>query len=144
MSAIALQPYLFYSGRCQEAIDFYQQALGAKTVFRMLFSESPDPVPPGMLQAGFENKIMHATIQIGQVTILVSDSCDDRPKFDGFRLALMFENADHATAAFNALAVDGKIEMPLTKTFWSPWFGMVTDKFNVGWMISVPGELPPT
>lgn len=135
----SVQPYLFFGGRCEEALDFYAQALNAKLIMKMRFSESPDAVPPGMLQAGFENKIMHASMTIGQMTIMVSDGCDDKSKFDGFRLALTVANESTADAAFAALAEGGKIDMPLVKTFWSPRYGMVTDKFGVAWMVMVPG-----
>jgi uncharacterized glyoxalase superfamily protein PhnB len=138
----SIQPYLFFGGRCEEALAFYESAIGAKLNMKMRFSESPDPVPEGMLQAGFENKIMHASFTIGQVTIMASDGCDESPKFDGFRLALSVPTELAAQQIFDGLASDGKIDMPLCKTFWSPCYGMVTDKFNVGWMVMVPGPTP--
>lgn len=141
MSA-TITPYLFFSGRCDEALQFYQTALGAKIEMVMRFNESPDPVPPGMLQAGFENKVMHASFSVGDVRMMASDGCDDKSKFDGFRLAIGVPTESEAHKAFNALAEGGRIEMPLSKTFWSPCYGMVTDKFNVGWMVMVPGEDP--
>jgi PhnB protein len=136
-----VQPYLFFSGRCEEAMAFYEQSLGAKVIMKMRFSESPDPVPEGMLQSGFEHKIMHASLTIGKMTIMASDGCDDKSKFDGFRLALSLPTESAADSAFDALAVGGKVDMPLMKTFWSPRYGMVTDKFGVGWMVMVPGEV---
>ena len=132
-----VQPYLFFSGRCEEALSFYEQALGAKVVMKMRFSDSPDPVPEGMLQSGFEEKIMHATFTVGQTTILASDGCDDKSRFEGFRLAFSVPTETAADSAFNALAEGGTVDMPLMKTFWSPCYGMVTDKFGVGWMIMV-------
>ncbi len=140
LQAASIQPYLFFSGRCEEALAFYEKALGATVVMKMRFSESPDTVPAGMLQAGFEDKIMHATLTIGKMNIMASDGCDDKSKFDGFRLALSVPTETVADFAFNALAEGGKVDMPLTKTFWSPRYGMVTDKFGVGWMVMVPGE----
>ncbi len=137
-----ITPYLFFAGRCEEALNFYQQALGAKIEMMMRFNESPEPTPPGMLQAGFENKVMHASFCIGDVHILASDGCDDKSKFDGFRLAIGVPTEVEAHKAFNALAEGGSIQMPLSQTFWSPCYGMVTDKFNVGWMVMVPGEGP--
>ncbi|MEZ6134260.1 MAG: VOC family protein [Pirellulaceae bacterium] len=134
-----VQPYLFFGGRCEEAMLFYEQSLGAKVVMKMRFSESPDPIPEGMLQAGFEDKIMHASLTIGKMTILASDGCDDKARFNGFRLALAVSTESAADSAFNALAVGGKIDMLLMKTFWSPRYGMVTDKFGIGWMVMVPG-----
>ncbi len=140
MQQSTVQPYLFFGGRCEEAMAFYEQSLDAKVVMKMHFSESPDPVPEGMLQAGFENKIMHASLTIGKMTVMASDGCDDKSKFDGFRLALSVPTESAADSAFNALAEGGKVDMPLVKTFWSPRYGMITDKFGVGWMVMVPGE----
>ncbi|MCU0718444.1 MAG: YciI family protein [Pirellula sp.] len=141
MQSSNLQPYLFFGGRCEEALYFYEQALGAVVLMKMRFNESPDAVPDGMLQAGFETKIMHASFQVGKMTVMASDGCDDKSRFDGFRLALSVPNEDTADAAFHALADGGKIDMPLMKTFWSPRYGMVTDKFGVAWMVMVPGAV---
>ena len=132
-----VQPYLFFGGRCEEALSFYENAVGARVIMKMRFNESPDAVPEGMLQAGFENKIMHASFTIGKMTIMASDGCDDKSRFEGFRLALSVSSESAADLAFNALAVGGKVEMPLMKTFWSPRYGQVTDKFGVGWMVMV-------
>lgn len=134
--------YLFFSGRCEEALNFYIKALAAKVEMVMRFNESPEPVPEGMLQSGFESKIMHASFSVGQTRILASDGCDDKSKFDGFRLVLNVDTEAEAHQAFNALADGGSVQMPLCKTFWSPCYGMVTDKFNVGWMVMVPGGPP--
>lgn len=135
-----VQPYLFFSGRCEEALAFYEQALDANVIMKMRFSESPDPVPEGMLQARFENKIMHASFTVGKMTIMASDGCDGKSSFDGFRLALTLPTEAAAEIAFEALAGGGKVDMPLMKTFWSPRYGMVTDKFGLGWMVMVAGE----
>lgn len=135
-----VQPYLFFSGRCEEALEFYERSLGAKIVMKMRFSESPDSVPEGTLQAGFENKIMHSSMVIGKMTIMASDGCDDKSRFEGFRLALSVPTESAADLAFDALAEEGKVDMPLMKTFWSPRYGMVTDKFGVGWMVMVTAE----
>ncbi len=105
----------------------------------MRFDQSPEPTPPGMLTPGFENKIMHCDFKIGGMTVLASDGCDANSRFDGFRLALSVPTEADADRVFNALADGGKIDMPLVKTFWSPRYGMVTDKFGVGWMVMVPG-----
>jgi len=135
----AVQPYLFFGGRCEEALEFYKEALGARVVMMMRFSDSPDPMPEGMLQEGFEHKIMHASFTIGKMTLMASDGCDDKAKFDGLRLALSVSTEAAADAAFAALAAQGKVDMPLAKTFWSPRYGMVTDQFGLGWMVMVPG-----
>lgn len=138
MSATPIQPYLTFHGRCQEALDFYTKAVGAQVEMRMLFSESPDPVPPGMLQPGFENKIMHSSFRIGGNTIMASDGCAEGPGFSGFSLSYTVANETEAKRIFEALADGGTVQMPLTKTFWSPCFGMLTDRFGLGWMIMVP------
>jgi uncharacterized glyoxalase superfamily protein PhnB len=138
----SVQPYLFFSGRCEEALAFYEQAIGATVVMKMRFSESPDAVPDGMLQEGFEQKIMHSSFTVGRMTIMASDGCDDKSKFEGFRLALSVSTEESADTVFSALANGGKIDMPLMKTFWSPRYGMVTDKFGIGWMVMVPGDAP--
>ncbi|MEZ6128471.1 MAG: VOC family protein [Planctomycetaceae bacterium] len=140
MTSTTINPYLFFAGRCEEALEFYGQALGAQVDMLMRFSESPEPTPPGMLQEGFENKVMHASFHIGNVPLMASDGCSDQSTFDGFRLALSVATEAEAHQAFDALADGGTVQMPLCKTFWSPCYGMVTDKFNVGWMVMVPGE----
>lgn len=137
LSLKALQPYLFFGGRCEEAIEFYKTALGAKLEMLMYHRDSPTPHPPGMLAPGFENKVMHATVHIGELTILASDGCDEGKGFEGFRLALTYGDEPAAQKAFAGLSEGGKVEMPLTATFWSPCFGMVSDKFGVSWMVMV-------
>src|SRR4051794_27121899 len=139
MSGTTITPYLFFAGRCEEALEFYRTALGAEVEMLMRFSESPEPPPPGMLQAGFENKVMHASFRVRGVPLMASDGCDDKMKFDGFRLALTVPTEADARKAFDALADGGSVQMPLNKTFWSPCYGMVTDRFNVGWMVMVAG-----
>lgn len=139
MQDASVVPYLFFGGRCEEALAFYEQALGAKLIMKMHFNESPDPVPPGMLQAGFESKVMHASFTVGAMTVMASDGCDDKSKFDGFRLALSLPSPESCEKCFHALAEGGKIDMPLMKTFWSPLYGMLTDQFGVAWMVMVKG-----
>lgn len=138
MNSSTINPYLFFGGRCQEALDFYKSALGAEVQFVMLNSESPEPHPPGMLAPGFEKKIMHASFRIGQTVVMASDGCSEGSKFDGFRLALSVTTEAEADRAFAALADGGQVMMPLVKTFWAPKFGMLTDRFGIGWMVSVP------
>ena len=140
MPNTSICPYLFFAGRCEEALDFYRDAIGAEIEMIMRFNESPDSVPPGMLQSGFENKVMHSSFRVGSAMLMASDGCDDKTKFDGFRLALSVGTETEAHQKFNALADGGTIQMPLCKTFWSPCYGMVTDRFNVGWMVMVPGQ----
>lgn len=140
MSTTNVIPYLFYSGRCEEAIAFYQAAIGAEPGMVMRFNESPQPTPPEMLQPGFEKKVMHAEFRVGGATIFCSDGCDDKSTFSGFSLVLHVPSEAEAEQKFAALAEGGKVTMPLAKTFWSPKYGMLTDKFGVGWMVMVPGE----
>lgn len=134
-----VQPYLFFGGRCEEALAFYKQAIGATVTMLMRFNESPVPPPEGTLPEGFENKVMHASFDVGKMTIMASDGCGDDAKFAAFRLALSVPTEADADTVFNALAEGGQVDMPLDKTFWSPRYGMVTDKFGVGWMVMVPG-----
>lgn len=140
MSQTTIQPYLFFAGRCEEAIDFYRQQLGAEVEILMYHRESPDAPPPGMLQPGFEDKVMHATLRIGEAVLMASDGCNDQARFEGFRLSLALPTEAEARRAFTALADGGQIQMQLTKTFWSPCFGMVTDRFGVGWMVTIASE----
>ena len=140
MTETLLRPYLFFGGRCEEAIEFYRKAIGAQVEMLMLHRDSPDSHPPGMLQPGFEDKVMHATVRIGNAILMASVGCDDRSHFDGFRLSLAFATEDEAKRAFEQLSDGGEIQMPLGKTFWSPCFGMVTDRFGVGWMVTLNAE----
>ena len=142
-SSRIVQVYLFFNGRCEEAVEFYRKALGAEVEMMMRFKESPEPMPPGRLAPGFENKIMHSRFRIGQTTVMASDGCGaDKAGYEGFSLSLAVATESEADRAFAALAEGGKVEMPLAKTFWSPRFGMLTDRFGVGWMINVtpPGQ----
>ena len=138
-----IDPYLFFNGRCEEAIEFYRSALGASAGMLMRFNASPEP--PGMpLPPGWGEKVMHATIQVGQTTVLVSDGMSDgAAEFGGFSLSIELADADSATRAFNALAEGGQVRMPLEKTFWAPLFGMVVDRFGVSWMVGIPGPNQP-
>jgi PhnB protein len=140
MSATPIQSYLMFGGRCQEALDFYSKALGAQVDMLMLFKDSPDPVPPGMLAPGFENKVMHCSLRIGGNTIMASDGCSEASAFSGFSLSYSVQTEADANRIFNALSDGGQVQMPLGKTFWSPRFGMLTDRFGIGWMIMMPGE----
>ena len=135
-----IQPYLFFGGRCEEALAFYTSAIGAQVEGMMRFSESPDPMPAGMLAPGFEKKVMHSSFRVGSSTIMASDGCDATPKFGGFSLSITVPTAAEADRVFEALSAGGSVTMPLGKTFWSPRFGMLTDKFGIGWMVIVPGD----
>ena len=140
MNNTLIQPYLFFGGRCEEAIEFYRKGLGAQLEMLMYHKDSPDAPPPGMLQPGFENKVMHATFHIGGTTLMASDGCEEGLSFNGFMLSLAIPTEAEAKRAFTALAEGGLVNMPLAKTFWSPCFGMLTDRFGIGWMVSVAAE----
>ena len=137
MSQPVVHSYLFFSGNCAEALEFYKTALGAGIEMVMRFNESPDPPPPGMLAPGFEDKVMHASFRVGASQIMASDCCDNTGKFDGFSLSLVLATEAEANRYFAALSEGGKVTMPLGRTFWSPCFGMLEDKFGVGWMFNV-------
>ena len=133
-----VQPYLFFDGRCEEAIEFYKKALGAKVEMLMRFKDSPEPAPPGMHPPGSENKVMHATLRIGETTVMASDGhCNGKPSFQGFSLSVTAANDAEAERLFAALGNGGQVQMPLAKTFFSSRFGMVADRFGVGWMVIV-------
>ena len=132
-----VQPYLFFDGRCEEAVEFYRSALGAEVVMVMRFKDSPDPPPPGMVPPGPE-KVMHAALRVGDAMVLASDGrCSGQPSFQGFALSLTAANEAEANRLFASLAEGGQVHMPLAKTFFSPRFGMVADRFGVSWMVYV-------
>jgi PhnB protein len=130
-----VQPYLFFDGRCDEALEFYQGALGAEVTMLMRFKDSPDP---GSCPAGAQDKVMHASLRIGDSTVLASDGrCQGRPSFEGFALSLTASDDAEAERLFAALGAGGQVQMPLAKTFFASRFGMVADRFGVPWMIYV-------
>lgn len=130
-----VQPYLFFDGRCDEALEFYRSALGAEVQFLMRFKESPEP---NSCAPGMGEKVMHCNVRIGETQIMASDgNCGGRPQFQGFALALHVANADEAERVFAALGAGGQVQAPLVETFFSPRFGMVSDKFGVSWMVLV-------
>ena len=134
-SNTSVQPYLFFNGRCEEALEFYRNAVGAEVEMLSRFKDAPEP---GMAQPGMENKVMHASFRIGETLVMASDGRGDgQPRFEGFSLSIIVPDEEKAASVFNALADGGKVTMPLEKTFWAPKFGMLEDKFGVGWMVSV-------
>ena len=133
-----IQPYLFFDGRCEAAVEFYRGALGAEVTMLMRFKDSPEPQEPGMVPPGAGQKVMHASFRIGETTVLASDGrCGGRPSFQGFSLSLTVSSESEADRVFASLADGGQVQMPLTKTFFSPRFGSVTDRFGVSWMVLV-------
>ena len=139
-STTQVQPYLFFGGRCDEALAFYRDAVGAEAGMLMRFNESPDPAPEGMIPPGFETKVMHCEFRVGETTIFASDGCSPGSSFAGFSLALTVPTIGDAERTFAKLAEGGKVTMPLAKTFWSPRYGMVDDRFGVAWMVMVHPE----
>jgi PhnB protein len=136
--AMLIQPYLFFDGRCEEAAEFYRRTLGAKVEGLMRYKDCPDTPPPGMVPPGSENKVMHMSLQIGDSTVMASDgSCAGKPSFQGISLSLTVRDAAEADRVFAALADGGQVQMPIGKTFFSPRFGMVADRFGVSWMVYV-------
>ena len=133
-----IQPYLFFDGRCEEALDFYKAAAGAKVEMLMRYKENPDRGDGSMEPPGAADKVMHASFKIGDTLILASDGhCTGKPRFDGFSLAISVKGEAEADKTYAALAKGGEASMPLTKTFFSPKFGMLRDKFGVNWMVMV-------
>ena len=133
-----VQPYLFFNGRCEEAIEFYRSALRAEVTMLMRYKESPEPPPPGMLPPGSENKIMHASMQIGEAMVMASDGeCSGKSSFQGFSLSLTVPDEKEADRVVAAITDGGQVRMPLAKTFFSPRFGMAVDRFGVSWMVLV-------
>ena len=135
---MVVQPYLFFEGRCEEAIEFYRKALGGEVTMLMRNKDSPQPPPPGSGMAAHPDKVMHATLRIGSTDLMASDgNCSGKPVFNGISLSLTVASEAEAKRMFDALAAGGSVHMPLTKTFFSPSFGMVADQFGVSWMVYV-------
>ncbi|NQW51971.1 MAG: VOC family protein [Rhodospirillales bacterium] len=136
---MAIHPYLFFNGRCEEALAFYREKLGAQVGMMMRFKENPDTGAAEHMKVDPE-AVMHASLRIGDALIMCSDGManDGKTNFQGFSLALDVASEAEADKAFEALAKDGQIQMPIGKTFFSPRFGCVADKFGVSWMVMVP------
>ena len=131
-----VQPYVFFDGKCEEALEFYKGAIGAKVDMMMRFSESPEKPQPGMVPPGSENKVMHAAFKVGDTQIMASDGhCAGKPSFQGFALTINAANDAEADKLFTAVGKGGQVQAPLGKTFFASRFGMVTDKFGVLWMV---------
>lgn len=142
MQSASVNTYLFFAGRCEEALEYYATHLGAKIGMLMRFNEAPDPIPEGVLPPGFENKVMHGEVTIGNTRLLVSDGCVPTGNFSGFSQAITVTSKETATQVFNALSDGGEVTMPLQETFWSPLYGQVKDKFGLDWMVMVAGPTP--
>jgi len=133
-----VQPYLFFDGRSEEALEFYRKALGAEVTMLMRFKECPERGEHAMIPPGSAEKVMHASVRIGDTSVMASDGrCQGRPSFQGFSLTLSVREDAEAERLFAALADGGKVETPLAKTFFSSRFGMLVDRFGVAWMVLV-------
>jgi PhnB protein len=133
-----IQPYLFFDGRCEEAVELYRNVLGAEVTALIRFKDNPEPQEADKVPAGFGEKVMHLSFRIGDTTVLASDGrCLGKPNFEGFSLSLTVPTDAEAEKLFAALAESGQVQMPLSQTFFSSRFGMVTDRFSVSWMIIV-------
>lgn len=136
-----VQPYLFFEGRCEEAAEFYRNAIGAEVTCMMRFKDNPEPGEANACQPGDLDKVMHMNMRVGDTEIMASDGrCSGQPNFQGFSLTIEAAGEAEAERLFDALAEGGQVQMPLTKTFFSPRFGMVADRFGVSWMILVASE----
>jgi PhnB protein len=130
-----VQPYLDFNGRCHEALEFYKKAVGAEVAVLMRWKDNPDK---SMCTAENADKVMHSQFQIGDSTIMASDGrCAGKPNFHGIALTISAPTEAEVDKLFNGLAEGGQVTMPLGKTFFSPKFGMLADKFGVGWMVLV-------
>jgi len=137
-----VQSYLFFEGRCEEALEFYRKAVGAQVTMLMRFKESPDPIPADKVPPGSDDKVMHASFNIGETMLMASDGyAKGQPTFKGFALSLNAADEAEARRLFGALSEGGQVQMPLGKTFWSPAFGMVEDRFGISWMVQVPAPM---
>lgn len=131
-----VQPYLFFEGRCEEALEFYRKAIGAEVTALMRYKESPEPPPPGCTPPG--DKVMHASFRVGETTVMASDGqCQGSAAFKGFSLVIVAKDDAEVQRFFAALADGGQVLMPLAKTFFSSSFGMLADRFGVMWMLIV-------
>jgi len=136
-----VQPYLMFNGRCEEALEFYKKTLGAQVTMLMRFSESPEPPPPGCAPVDGQ-KVMHSAFTVGESTVMASDgmTVDGKPVFQGISLSLIAKDEAEAKRLFDALGNGGQVQMPLGKTFFSPAFGVLADRFGVAWMVVVMQE----
>jgi len=133
-----IQSYLFFDGRCEEALEYYRKTLGAEIEMLMRFKDSPEPPQPGACAPGSGDKVMHASFRMGGTTLMASDGrCQGKPSFQGFSLSLTVPTEAEADKCFAALAEGGQVQMPLARTFFAKRFGMVIDRFGVCWMVLV-------
>jgi len=135
-----IQPYLFFEGRAEEALEFYQKSLGAKVEAVIRYKENPDPKhnPPNSA-----DKVMHCNFRIGDTQVMASDgNCSGKPNFQGFSLTFNAKDEADARRRFNALAEGGQVNLPLSETFFAKSFGMVADRFGLNWMVMAGPKNP--
>jgi PhnB protein len=133
---MVVEPYLYFGGRCEEAIEFYRTAVGAHIEMILRFKDSPEPPPPGVVPEAFADKIMHSSFRIGETIVMASDGCNEAPaKFEGITLSLRVADAAEAERMFSALSDGGEVQMALGKTFFAERFGMLKDRFGVSWIV---------
>jgi PhnB protein len=136
-----VQPYLFFHGTCEKAVEFYRTALGAEVLSLMRYSDSPEAAPPEMCKPGNEDWVMHAAFRIGESTVMASDDpVSPEVSIKGFSLSLSVPNDAEAERLFGLLAEGGQVQMPLGKSFFSSSFGMLVDRFGVAWMVVVMAQ----
>lgn len=135
-----IQPYLFFEGRAEEALEFYKKSLGAKVEAVIRYKENPDPKhnPPNS-----GDKVMHCNFRIGDTQVMASDgNCSGKPNFQGFSLTFNAKDEADAKRRFNALAEGGQVNLPLSETFFAKSFGMVADRFGLNWMVMAGPKNP--
>lgn len=137
---MTITPYLFFGGHTVDALAFYQEVFNGTIEAVMKYSDYPGPIPEGTLAPGFEDKVMHSAIRLGESMLYASDGSGPSSEMKGFMLHYPVQTNGEADRIFAALSVGGNVIMPLETTFWSPYYGMLEDKFGVGWMISIPQE----
>jgi PhnB protein len=140
VKSVTINPYLTFNGTCEEAFNFYKSVFGGKFTYLGRFSEMP-PMEGMPVPESEKKKIMHVSLPISSETILMgSDSSDAFGKAtvtgNNFSVSISAPNTAKADKLFNGLAEGGQVTMPMNKTFWGSYFGMLTDKFGIQWMIS--------
>ncbi len=134
MAIKQLNPYLNFDGTADKAIKLYESALGAKAETVQRFGD----MPGGDVAPEHKNRVMHAVLHIGGGTIMISDTQPNSPvaRDSNVQIVMDFDDANEMNRKFDALAVGGKVTMPLNDTFWGARFGMLTDAFNIRWMFN--------
>lgn len=134
-----IDPYLNFDGNCEEAIRFYEKTLGGKIQMMMTYDQAPpgdNPTPKG-----WEKKIMHVSMTLGNVTLMASDAPPGHfSPMQGLFVSLAPDSKAQAEKIYNALADKGNVLMPFQQTFWAEGFGMVVDRFGTPWMVNYAGN----